>query len=70
MTTAVRKSTSKNVAKSSGTTKVTKLSKGQQVNEQLRRDLIAQRAYFKAEKRGFAPGFEIQDWLEAEQEVG
>lgn len=26
-------------------------------------------AYFKAEKRGFAPGHELDDWLEAEEEV-
>jgi hypothetical protein len=30
---------------------------------------IAEAAYFKAEKRGFAPGFEMEDWLEAEREV-
>jgi hypothetical protein len=26
-------------------------------------------AYFKAEKRGFAPGHELEDWREAEEEV-
>ena len=31
--------------------------------------LIAERAYFKAEQRGFAPGYEIDDWLEAEREL-
>ena len=34
-----------------------------------RRVLIAQAAYFRAEKRGFAPGGEERDWLEAELEV-
>ena len=29
---------------------------------------IAEIAYLKAEKRGFAPGHEMDDWLEAEQE--
>lgn len=29
---------------------------------------IAKAAYFRAEKRGFAPGHEISDWLEAERE--
>ncbi len=29
---------------------------------------IAELAYFKAEQRGFAPGHEQDDWLEAEQE--
>jgi hypothetical protein len=31
--------------------------------------MIAVAAYHKAEKRGFAPGSELQDWAEAEQEV-
>lgn len=30
---------------------------------------IAMCAYFKAEARGFAPGFEMQDWLSAEAEI-
>ncbi|WP_446809207.1 DUF2934 domain-containing protein [Methylomonas sp. 2BW1-5-20] len=30
---------------------------------------IAEVAYFKAEKRGFLPGYELGDWLEAEKEV-
>lgn len=29
---------------------------------------IAEIAYLKAEKRGFAPGHAMDDWLEAEQE--
>jgi hypothetical protein len=31
--------------------------------------LIAEAAYFRAEKRGFAPGCETEDWLAAEAEV-
>ena len=31
--------------------------------------LTALAAYFRAEKRGFAPGGELQDWLEAEREI-
>jgi len=34
-----------------------------------RRHLIAQAAYFRAERRGFQGGCPIQDWLEAEREV-
>lgn len=30
---------------------------------------IAEMAYFKAESRGFTPGQELNDWLEAEQEL-
>ena len=34
-----------------------------------RRAMIAQSAYLRAERRGFAPGHETQDWLAAEEEV-
>lgn len=30
---------------------------------------IAELAYYKAEKRGFEPGHEMEDWLEAEREL-
>ncbi len=33
------------------------------------REMVAERAYLKAEKRGFATGYEMEDWLEAEQEL-
>src|SRR5487761_2138448 len=39
------------------------------LDAQERDRLIAQAAYFRAEKRGFAPGCELQDWVEAEAEV-
>ena len=29
---------------------------------------IAELAYYKAESRGFEPGYELDDWLEAERE--
>ena len=31
--------------------------------------LIQETAYYKAKARGFAPGHEVQDWIEAEAEV-
>jgi hypothetical protein len=34
-----------------------------------RERLIRMAAYLKAERRGFAPGTELQDWLEAEREI-
>jgi len=34
-----------------------------------RGDEIAAAAYYKAERRGFVPGYELEDWLEAEAEV-
>jgi hypothetical protein len=36
--------------------------------KQKRHQWIAVAAYFKAEKRGFVPGHELDDWLEAESE--
>lgn len=34
-----------------------------------RRARIAIAAYYRAERRGFAPGRELEDWLEAEREL-
>jgi len=34
-----------------------------------RRQWIEMAAYFKAERRGFAPGHAAADWLEAEMEI-
>ena len=31
--------------------------------------MIAEAAYYKAESRGFAPGYEMEDWLEAENDI-
>ena len=32
-------------------------------------EMIAEAAYYRAQKRGFTPGAEAQDWLDAEAEV-
>jgi len=34
-----------------------------------RQRLIAEAAYYRAEKRSFAPGCELDDWLAAEAEI-
>jgi hypothetical protein len=34
-----------------------------------RRASIAKAAYFRSEHRGFKPGYELEDWLAAEEEV-
>lgn len=34
-----------------------------------RLEMIAANAYFRAERRGFLPGYDLADWLEAEREV-
>jgi hypothetical protein len=39
------------------------------IDQDLRRGLIAQAAYYRAERRGFAAGHEAEDWLAAESEV-
>ena len=33
------------------------------------RKLIAEAAYYKAKERGFQPGHELEDWVQAESEV-
>lgn len=42
---------------------------GPSISAEERQRLVARAAYFRAEKRGFAPGCELQDWVEAEAEV-
>ncbi len=34
-----------------------------------REEMVRMAAYFRAERRGFAPGHDWEDWLEAEAEV-
>jgi len=38
-------------------------------DDEARWALIAENAYYRAERRGFLPGAELDDWLAAEQEV-
>ena len=39
------------------------------VSAEDRRAMIAEAAYLRSERRGFAPGYETEDWLTAEVEV-
>lgn len=39
------------------------------VSEDVRRAMIAKAAYLRAERRGFGPGREEEDWVAAEAEV-
>jgi hypothetical protein len=39
------------------------------VDAKERQRLIAEAAYYRAQKRGFAPGHEVQDWVAAEKDV-
>ena len=39
------------------------------IDPEVRRQLVAAEAYFLAERRGFAAGHELEDWLAAEAAV-
>jgi Protein of unknown function (DUF2934) len=39
------------------------------VDSQERFHEVAEAAYFRAEHRGFLPGYELEDWLDAEAEL-
>lgn len=39
------------------------------VSENERRNRVAMAAYLRAERRGFEPGHEVEDWCAAEAEV-
>ena len=41
----------------------------ERVNAEARHELIAEAAYYNAERRGFTPGRELDDWLAAEAEL-
>ena len=56
------------VAKKTASKKVSHPTK-QKVTPEQRLEMIAVVAYLKAEKRGFAVGYELDDWKEAEKEV-
>jgi len=38
-------------------------------NPETRRQMIAEAAYYRAERRGFVSDDTVQDWLEAEKEI-
>lgn len=40
-----------------------------EIRPEERHQLIAEAAYYRSERRGFRPGFELSDWLEAEAEI-
>lgn len=37
--------------------------------QEIRRQMIAEAAYYRAEHRGFMAGGDLGDWLEAEKEI-
>jgi hypothetical protein len=58
-------------AKKAVTTKVSSVSLNIEISEDLRRGMIAEAAYLRAERRGFSGGHEKEreDWIAAEAEV-
>jgi hypothetical protein len=44
-------------------------SEAKSIDPEVRRQLVAAEAYFFAERRGFAAGSEIEDWVAAEMVV-
>lgn len=40
-----------------------------EISTETRRAMISEAAYWRAERRGFEPGHEVEDWLAAEAEV-
>ena len=42
---------------------------GNFIEPERRQAMIAEAAYFLAERRGFCPGSEFEDWLAAEREI-
>ena len=70
--TSTKKTTSATTSKkkTARTSKVKKSSAARfEINAEERWRMIANSAYLKAEARGFAPGHETEDWLQAEKEV-
>ena len=49
--------------------KIRASSKATVVNNREKRELIGKAAYYRAERRGFIPGFDLDDWLAAELEI-
>jgi hypothetical protein len=39
------------------------------IDPEVRRQMVAAEAYFRAERRGFAAGQEVEDWIAAERAV-
>lgn len=64
---APRKATSEQRATPAATSMASSLRSGMSADETKR--LIAVAAYYRAKQRGFEPGHELDDWVEAESEV-
>jgi hypothetical protein len=66
---ASKKSTTNRKTAAAKTTRTSKKAAAINISEDQRLSMIAEAAYLKAEKRGFAGGNPVDDWLAAESEV-
>ncbi|HEX6999856.1 MAG TPA: DUF2934 domain-containing protein [Gammaproteobacteria bacterium] len=64
-----RKSTKNGVTAKGSRTRAKRATASAPVSADERRALIEQRAYFRAEARGFQGGDPVEDWLVSEREV-
>lgn len=60
-------SSTKTSATKSSASKTASEKSTQNTHVKSREETIAEAAYHLAEKRGFAPGYALQDWFEAER---
>jgi Protein of unknown function (DUF2934) len=68
--TPIQESAKRLLAKSAEKAKsATRPTRPEPVQPGSREEMIAEVAYYRAEKRGFEPGYELEDWLAAEQEI-
>jgi len=70
--TVTKKVSKKKVSKKTSTKKAAKKSSvpsSLDITPEERWKMVAVAAYHKAEQRGFATGYELEDWTEAEKEI-
>lgn len=67
--TATKVAPKKSTTAKSATSRASKAKVLKNVTPEQRYRMICDAAYFKAEKRNFAPENEVQDWLDAEAEI-
>lgn len=67
--TAAKSAAAKPVAKKAAPAKAAPAKKGNGITAEQRYRMIAEAAYYIAEKRGFAPGDPSRDWADAEAQI-
>jgi len=67
--TAAKPTAAKPAAKKTSPAKATFAQKGKGITAEQRYRMIAEAAYYIAEKRGFAPGDPSKDWADAEAQI-